>query len=70
MAEVDIKKLTIGELIDYEKAAKAVCLRYENNIKVYDGSLRTNSLDYDLYEKYNKIYLKILSELEDRVSKL
>ena len=70
MAKVDISKLTIEELVNYEKAAKQVCLRYENTIKNYDGSIRTTDEDYTKYEKYHKVYLRILSELESRISDL
>ena len=69
MAKIDISKLSIEELISYEKAAKEVCLRYENTIKNYDGSIRFGD-EYTKYEKYHKVYLKILSELEDRISDL
>jgi hypothetical protein len=70
MAKIDISKLSVEELVHYEEAAKKVILHYENSIKVYDGSIRLNSADYEAYEKYNKVYLKILRELENRLSEL
>lgn len=70
MAKIDISKLTIDELVHYEEAAKRVCLRYENNIRVYDGSLRVDSDDYAKYDKFNQIHLKIIREMENRLSEL
>ena len=65
-----INTLSIGELIDYERAVKAVSLRYENNIKMYDGSIKTEGEDYQKYNVLNNIHFKILSELENRLLQL
>lgn len=70
MAKSDISNLSISELYYYTQATKEICSRYENNIKVYDGSIRTEGDDYDNYNKFNKIYLKLIVELEKRVSEL
>ena len=70
MEKTDISKISISDLYFYEQAAKEICTRYENNIKQYDGSIRTEGNEYNSYSKFNKIYLKIMEELENRVSKL
>ena len=62
-----IKSLSVSELVDYEKAVKAVSLRYENNIKMYDGSIKTEGEDYQRYNVLNGIHFKILTELENRL---
>ena len=67
---MDLKKLEIGELISYEQAARAVCSKYENSIRSYDGTVKFDSVNGKLFEKYNKIYLKILDELERRLSEI
>ena len=65
-----LSELSISDLYYYEQAAKEICTRYEKNIKQYDGSIRTEGDDYYSYNRYNKVYLKIIEELEDRISKL
>ena len=70
MAKSDISTLSISELYFYAQATKNICTRYENSIKVYDGSIRTDGDDYEKYDKFNRIYLKILDEIEKRVSAL
>ena len=70
MAKSDISALSISELYFYAQATKNICTRYENSIKVYDGSIRTDGDDYEKYDKFNRIYLKILDEIEKRVSAL
>ena len=63
----EVSNLTIGELADYERALKPLILKYENSIKNYDGSVKTDSAYYRMYEKLNKISLKVLDEIEKRV---
>ena len=70
VGKIDISALSISELVDYEKAVKSVVLQYENNIKMYDGSIRTEGDDFNKYNTLNKLYLKILSEMEKRLLKL
>lgn len=70
MEKMELSKLSIGDLYYYTQASKDICMRYENNIKVYDGSIRTEGDDYKKYDKFNKIYLRLLEEIERRVSEL
>jgi hypothetical protein len=67
---MELDKLTIEELLNYEKAALLVCSRYEKSLKMYDGSIRDDGPDFKNFEKYNKIYLKIFEEIEKRVGKI
>jgi hypothetical protein len=67
---MDLSKLNIEELLNYEKAAQLVCSRYEKNIKMYDGSLATHSSEYEKFDFFNKLYIKIFEEIENRLRKL
>ena len=65
-----LKSLSIIELINFEKAASLICRRYENNIKMYDGSIRQNGREYDRYKKINELHSSILNEIELRLDNL
>jgi hypothetical protein len=67
---MDLSKLSIEELLQYEKAAQIVCSRYEKNIKMYDGSLASNGPEFVKFDTYNKLYIKIFEEIERRLSKI
>ena len=67
---MDLSKLSIEELLHYEKAAQIVCSRYEKNIKMYDGSLASNGPEFVKFDTYNKLYIKIFEEIERRLSKI
>jgi hypothetical protein len=67
MEKVDISKVSLGDLVNYEKLIKSVILSYENSIKMYDGSIKTDNIEYQKYERLNKIYKKILVESEKRI---
>lgn len=70
MENEKLSKLSIGDLVNYEKATRAAMLRYENMIKRYDGAIITDGDDYAKYDRLNKIYQSILSEMEKRVLSL
>ena len=65
-----ISSLSLRDLIDYEKAASLICRRYENNIKMYDGSIRQSGLEYENFKRLNDTHTKILNEIEKRVKNL
>ena len=62
-----MKSLSIEDLVSYEKATRSVMMRYENMIKRYDGAIVTEGNDYVQYDRFNKIYQAILSEMENRI---
>lgn len=70
MIKTDITKVSLTELISLEKAANIVCKNYENLIKMYDGSINTNIIEYAIYTQYNNIRLKILNEIENRLKSI
>jgi hypothetical protein len=65
-----LSTLSVSELIDYEKIAMLICRRYENNIKMYDGSMRQSGREYEKYKKINELHSKILNEFEQRLDEL
>ena len=65
-----VSSLSLRDLIDYEKAASLICRRYENNIKMYDGSIRQSGLEYENFKRLNDTHTKILNEIEKRVKNL
>jgi hypothetical protein len=67
MEKVDVSKVSLGDLVNYEKLIKSVILSYENSIKMYDGSIKTDNIEYQKYERLNKIYKRILVESEKRI---
>ncbi len=67
---MDLKKLSIDELLQYEEAAQIVCTRYENNLKMYDGSITNSGPEFLKFDKYNKLYLRIFEEIENRLNAL
>lgn len=67
---MNLSKLTISELIDYEKAARLVCGKYENELKSYDGSIVGNTTSVMEFEEFNKKHNKIMDEIKSRVEEI
>ena len=63
-----MEKYTLAELIQYEKATRIVCMKYESASKNYDGTIINNS-EYVKFKKYNDFRLDIISEIEKRLDK-
>ena len=70
MAKEKISALSIADLISYVKAAETICIKYENSIRTYDGSINTQTKEYSVYQKFNDIRFSLLSEIEKRLSNL
>lgn len=68
MKKEESKKYTLSELLELEKAARVVCVRYENSTKNYDGSIINNS-EYELFKKYNNFRNMVLNEIEKILDK-
>jgi uncharacterized protein YutE (UPF0331/DUF86 family) len=68
MKKDELKKYTLSELLEFEKAARVVCVRYENSTKNYDGSIINNS-EYELFKKYNNFRNMVLNEIEKILDK-
>jgi hypothetical protein len=65
-----ISELSIFDLINYEKAISLICRRYENSVKLYDGTIRQNSIEYENFKKTNDLHNRIMLEIEKRVNGL
>lgn len=66
MKEKNNKDYTLSELLEFEKAARLVCIKYESSTKNYDGSL-INNAEYALFKKYNDFRNDIISKIEKRL---
>lgn len=63
----DLSKIKISDLVAYEKAARIVCVKYENSVKNYDGTLNQVGVDFSNFEKFNKLRNAIIEEMEKRL---
>lgn len=70
MEKIDLKKISINDLMEYEKACNVIFKYYENNIKNYDGSVNTNSYEYKILQEFNNIRIKIIEELSTRLKNI
>lgn len=62
--------MTIEDLIYYEQATRIICKRYENEVKMSDGTLNPNHEAYALFNKYNTIRLKLMLEMEKQLDEI
>lgn len=70
MSKKKINTIELSELLNLEKACNIICKRYENIVKMYDGSINTKTREYSTYTYYNNIRLKIMDELEARLKEI
>lgn len=66
--EIKIENLSLRDLLDYEKAATIICRRYENSIKLYDGTIRQSGPEYLRFNKANLLHNSLLNEIEKRLT--
>lgn len=65
---IKIENLSLRDLLDYEKAATIICRRYENSIKLYDGTIRQSGPEYLRFNKANLLHNSLLNEIEKRLT--
>jgi hypothetical protein len=65
---IKIENLSLRDLLDYEKAATIICRRYENSIKLYDGTIRQSGPEYFRFNKANLLHNSLLNEIEKRLT--
>lgn len=70
MAKIEKNTLSIRDLIDYQEAVKIVCRKYENMVKRYDNSITFDNDSTNKFNQYNKLYGKIVDEIENRINQL
>ena len=70
MAKTKLNDCDITMVIGLYKASELVCKKYENGIKQYDGSINTNTKEYETFKNFNNKRLRLLEELEKRVNNI
>ena len=71
MTKEDTKKtFTIGELVEYEKAARIICKKHESLVKTYDGSLVDDENAVKKFFHSETIYNKIVNEMEKKLEEV
>lgn len=70
MAKIKLSELTISDLIDYEKAARLICMKYERTAASFgqDVTREPNSNSQATFMKYRRLHESILAEIENRLS--
>lgn len=63
-------KLTIQDLYYLEKVINVVCKKYENTIKNYDGSISTNTKEYEKFKSINTLYNMVINKIENELLKM
>ena len=63
----NLKDLTLTELVDAEKAVNTVCKKYENSLRNYDGTILRNTKEYDIFQKFNDLHTRIITEMENKL---
>ena len=63
-------ELSLIELVYAEQATSAICKKYENSIKNYDGSIIRGGTDYAKFTTFNNMHNNIISKLENILLKL
>lgn len=67
MKKENISNYTLTALLELEKAARIVCMKYESASKNYDGSIINND-QYSLFKKYNDFRSMVIDEMEERLN--
>lgn len=67
MAKLNLKELSLRELLEYERAAHIICAKYENMNKMESFlSVELNDIFLDMKGKYDKV----IDEIETRVKEI
>lgn len=67
MKKENISNYTLTVLLELEKAARIICMKYESASKNYDGSIINND-QYSLFKKYNDFRSRVIEEMEKRLN--
>lgn len=66
----DLNNLNIHDLYYIEKAINVVCKKYENILRNYDGSISTNSKEYEKFKSINTLHSRVINKMESELLKL
>lgn len=62
-----IETISLFELLTLEKASGLICKRYENTVKMYDGTINAKGGEYARFKTYLDIHTNVLNEIEKRI---
>lgn len=62
--------LTLSDLYYVERAINTVCKKYENTLRNYDGSISTNTKEYERFKSINTLHSKVINKMENELLKL
>ena len=66
-AKLNLKELSLRELLEYERAAHIICAKYENMNKMESFmSVELNNQFLEMKEKYDSV----IDEIENRVNQI
>lgn len=67
MTKEKLSNYTLSTLLELEKAARIVCMKYESASKSYDGSIINNE-QYSMFSKYNMFRNRVIEEMEKQLN--
>jgi len=67
MTKEKLSNYTLAALLELEKAARIVCMKYESASKSYDGSIINNE-QYSMFSKYNMFRNRVIEEMEKQLN--
>lgn len=70
MNKIKLNEVSVGELVDLERACSLICKNYENATKMYDGSINTNIKEYSDFNYFNNIRRNLIKEIEIRLKNI
>ena len=65
-----LESLTLSDLYYVEAAINTVCKKYENTLRNYDGSISTNTKEYERFKAINSLRSKVINKMENELLKL
>ena len=68
--ETAFDSLTLSDLYYIEMAINTVCKKYENTLRNYDGSISTNTKEYERFKSINSLRGKVINKMETELLKL
>lgn len=62
-----LKSISLFDLLTLEKASGLICKRYENTVKMYDGTINAKGGEYVRFKTFLDIHTNVLNEIENRI---
>jgi hypothetical protein len=62
-----LESISLFDLLTLEKASGLICKRYENTVKMYDGTINAKGGEYARFKTYLDIHTNVLNEIEKRI---